>query len=73
MLIVECCKRSTDQVVLDLVLWQAAHGKRSKVSPVKTPSNQLCDYSNLTYEDMCNSMLDRNIWKTITVRWKSLD
>ena len=62
-----CC-RSSDETVSRLLLWNPKHGKRMPGRPSLTYVDQLRLDIGLGASDMRTAMLDRSVWKAITVQ-----
>ena len=62
-----CC-RSSDGTVSRLLLWNPKHRKRTPGRPSLTYVDQLRLDTGLEASDMRTAMLDRSVWRAITVR-----
>ena len=62
-----CC-RSSDETVSRLLLWNPKHGKRIPGRPSLTYIDQLRLDTGLEASDIRTAMLDRSVWRAITVR-----
>ena len=68
------CKRSSNQPVADLILWQPTQGKRKAGRPSTTYVDVLCSDTQLRPNEMQNCMTERPQWRAITkVRQKSTE
>lgn len=59
------CYRSSNEVVHQLLLWEPAHGKRSRGRPAKTYIEQLEEDTGIPREGIGRNMKDREQWKVI--------
>ena len=62
-----CC-RSTEEPISRLLLWRPKHGKRKAGRPTITYTDVLQQDTGLETTDMRTAMLDRSVWRAITVR-----
>ena len=62
-----CC-RSTEEPISKLLLWRPKHGKRKAGRPTITYTDILQQDTGLETSEVRTAMLDRSVWRAITVR-----
>ena len=62
------CLRREDEVDSDLVLWQPNHGTRRRGRPPDSYINTLERDTCLRENNLRTAMMNRDVWKSITVR-----
>ena len=62
------CLRREDEVVSDLVMWQPTHGTRRRGRPPDSYIKTLERDTGLRENDLRAAMMNRDVWKSITVR-----
>ena len=71
-----CChsRRSRNEVIHQVLLWESSHGRRKRGRPARTYINQIVDDTGIKREDLANAMEDRDVWREIVrnVRPRSL-
>ena len=60
------CRRSEDEMVSKLVLWDPKHGQRKQGRPAMTYVASLTKDTGLTVEELDNCMQDRGVWRSIS-------
>jgi hypothetical protein len=60
------CYRKEDEAATKVLMWQPAHGKRSRGPPRKDYIKMLTEDTGLRAQDIKTCMLDRTVWKAIT-------
>ena len=57
------CWRSKNEVVSDVLLWLPIHGRRYRGRSAKTFVDQLMEDTSCNYEELPNSMMNREEWR----------
>ena len=57
-----------EEVFSDLVMWQPTHGTRRRVRPTDSYIKTLERDTGLRENDLRAAMMNRDVWKSITVR-----
>ena len=60
------CRRSKDEMVSKLVLWDPKHGQRKQGRPAMTYVASLTKDTGLTVKELDNCMQDRGVWRSIS-------
>ena len=62
------CRRSENEMVSKVVLWEPKHGWRKQGRPAMTYIDSLVKDTDLTVDELDTCMRDRGTWRTITAR-----
>ena len=57
------CWRSMDELIRDVLLWTATHGRAKAGRPARTYIQQLCEDTGCCPEDLPRAMNDREEWR----------
>ena len=57
------CWRSRDELIRDVLLWIPIHGRAKAGRPARTYSQQLCEDTGCSLEDLPEAMNDREKWR----------
>ena len=59
----EHCRRSSDELIGDVLLWTPTHGRAKAGRPARTYIQQLCEDTICSPEDLPEAMNDREKWQ----------
>ena len=57
------CWRSNDELISDVLLWTPAYGQAKAGRPARTYTQQLCEDTGCSPEDLPETMNDREKWR----------
>ena len=57
------CWRSRDKLISDVLLWTPSHGRAKAGQPARTYTQQLCEDTGCSPEDLPEMMNDREEWQ----------
>ena len=57
------CRRSRDELISDVLLWTPTHGSAKAGRPARTYTQQLCEDTGCSLEDLPEAMNDREKWR----------
>ena len=57
------CWKSRDELISDVLLWTPTHGRAKAGRPARTYTQQLCEDTGCSPEDLPEAMNDREKWR----------
>ena len=57
------CWRSKDEPISDIFLWTSTYGRAKAGWPAQTYTQQLCEDTGCSFEDLPKAMIDREKWR----------